>query len=110
MKPIELAKKYMNCIFKSGDFFELQSILADNLHFRGPYYEFNKAQDYIKSLEFDRPKDFNYKIIQTLEDNNKVCLVYRFYKPRVETIITQIFEVKNSKIIRIILVFDSGVF
>lgn len=110
MKPLELAKKYMDIVFGTNDFDQLRYILADNLQFRGPLYSFDTANDYINSMLESPPQDFKYELIKTYESRTSACLVYKFSKPGVSTIMTQVFETDNKKIKTIILVFDTAAF
>lgn len=110
MTPLELVEKYMECVFKTGDLVALKNILSDNLEFRGPFFRFDSAHEYVISLQNDPPKNFEYEIVKTFSDNESVCLVYQFSKPGVSTIMTQIFETNQGKICSILLVFDTGVF
>ncbi len=108
MKPMELALKYMEIFFSGEDIEELSHLFAEDLTFRGPLYEFNSAQDYINSLKSDPPRGFAYEIIGSFEDSSSARLVYRFTKPGVSTLMAQLFEVRDDKIIKIVLVFDTG--
>ena len=110
MRPLALAKKYIDCVFFTANFDQLRSILADDLRFTGPYYSFNNADDYLNSLKADPPRDFKYQIIKTFEDKSSACLVYDFSKPGVSTTMMQLFETKTDKITRILLIFDSAAF
>ena len=110
MTPLELAQKYMDYIFKSGDFEGLERLLADDLQFRGPLYNFDTANDYVNSLRADPPLGFDYEIIRTYVDNSSACLVYKFSKPGVTTTMVQTFETDNKKIKSILLVFDTSAF
>lgn len=110
MEPLKLAQKYMDIVFRTGNFDQLRQILADDLKFRGPLYNFDTAGNYINSMKTDPPKDFEYKMIKTYEDNSSACLVYEFAKPGVSTIMTQTFEVEHDKIKSILLVFDTANF
>ena len=110
MRPLELAQKYINIFFTTGDFDQLRQILADDLKFSGPLYSFETASDYISAMKIDPPKNFEYKMIKTYEDNSSACLLYEFEKPGISTIMTQTFEVEDDKIKRILLVFDTAAF
>ena len=110
MTPLDLATKYMDCVFKSIDFVQLRYILEDDLRFKGPFFEFNSADDYVNSLRVDPPVGFDYQIIRTYADKTSACLVYKFSKPGVTTIMVQIFETENEKIKSILLVFDRAAF
>ncbi|MEQ9216723.1 MAG: nuclear transport factor 2 family protein [Cyclobacteriaceae bacterium] len=85
MTPLELAKKYMQCVFKTGNLEELREILSDDLQFSGPFFNFDSADAYINSLREDPPKDFKYEIIKSYSDDSSVCLVYQFSKPGITT-------------------------
>ncbi len=108
MKPMELALKYMEIFFSGEDIEELSHLFAEDLTFRDPLYEFNSAQDYINSLKSDPPRGFAYEIIGSFEDSSSARLVYRFTKPGVSTLMAQLFEVRDDKISKIVLVFDTG--
>ena len=110
MKPLVFAQQYMDIIYKTGELDHLWELFTDNLRFRGPFYEFNSAADYINSLLADPPKDFTYELIKSYEDASSACLIYRFSKPGISTIMTQFFEVEKDKICRILLVFDTQIF
>jgi hypothetical protein len=110
MNPLELAHEYMNLVFTTCELDLLRNILAEELSFIGPYFTYNKAEDYIDSLKADPPEAFKYEMIKAYEDSTSACLVYRFWKPGIHTIMTQIFEAQNDKITRILLVFDTGAF
>ena len=110
MKALELALKYMECVFQTNEFENLRDILAEDLKFKGPFFSFNSANDYINSLQKDPPLGFNYKIIKTYEDNSSACLIYKFSKPGVTTTMMQVFKTDEERIKDILLVFDTAVF
>ena len=110
MTPLELAEKYMDCVFKTGNLEELRNILSDDLQFRGPFFHFDSADDYVNSLRNDPPENFEYEILKSYTDNSSACLVYQFSKPGVSTPMTQTFEAIDGKISSILLIFDTGVF
>jgi hypothetical protein len=110
MKPLEFAQKYMDILFSETDFDELKHLLAEDIQFRGPFYQCDSANDYLNALKSDPPKDFHYDIIQSYEDQSSACLIYQFSKPGVTTPMAQMFEIENDKIKKIALIFDSGAF
>ena len=110
MNPLKLAKKYMDCVFKTGDLETLRNILADDLKFNGSLFNFDSADDYVNSLQNDPPKDFEYEIIKSYEDNTSACMVYLFSKPGISTFMTQTFWTSKGKITRILLIFDTVAF
>ena len=84
--------------------------MADDFSFSGPFYQFDSAEGYIESLQSDPPNGFQYEIIRSFEDESSACLIYRFSKPGVSTPMAQWFEMKDGKIRKILLIFDSGAF
>ncbi|MCW8930126.1 MAG: hypothetical protein OQL19_07825 [Gammaproteobacteria bacterium] len=107
MSPLKLANRYMEIFYGGESIDTLASIFSDEFSFKGPFYEFNTATEYIKSLKVDPPREVRYKIIETYENETSACLIYQFSKPGISTIMSQIFEVTNGKISRILLVFDT---
>lgn len=110
MTPLELAQKYMDCLFETGNLEELRNILCDDLFFIGPLYKFQSADSYLDSLRNDPPKGFNYRLIKSYGDKTTACLLYQFSKPGISTPMCQLFETHNGKICRILLVFDTDKF
>jgi hypothetical protein len=110
MKPLEFAQKYMDILFSESDIDELNPFLAEDLHFRGPFYQFDSANDYLDALKSDPPKAFHYHIIHSYQDRSSACLVYQFSKPGVTTPMAQMFEIENNKIKKIVLIFDTNAF
>jgi len=55
MKPLELAHQYLEIFYHGKDPQELLPLLADDLHFKGPFFEFHSAKDYIASLVALKP-------------------------------------------------------
>ncbi len=110
MKPLQLALKYMEVFYSGGDMQALRPLLAEDFSFSGPFYTFESAEAYIDSLKADPPKEFEYEIIRSWEDDSSACLIYQFSKPGVSTPMAQMFQVKEGRISKILLVFDTGAF
>lgn len=110
MRPLELAQQYMDAFYGGSPIDSLSSILADDLIFKGPLFEFDSAKDYLDSLEKAPPKEVSYKILHRYEDKNAACLLYEFRKPGIHTVIAQHFETSNDRIVKILLVFDTTQF
>lgn len=110
MKALELAQKYLDYIFLHEDYSSLRKIFADDLVFRGPLYSFDTAEDYINSMLNNPPKHFEYELLKSYEDETSACIIYKFSKPGISTMMTQTFEVENGKIKSILLVFDTKAF
>ena len=110
MDPLDLARKYMTILFEQGDLNELDQVLAKNLYFSGPFYEFHSADTYIEALKSGPPRDFQYEMIAAYEYETTACLMYQFQKPGVSVPMAQYFEVKDDRISRILLIFDTAPF
>lgn len=110
MSPLDLAQQYMDIVYDTGKWEDLRKIFHPDLQFDGPFYSFSTADTYIQIMEENPPVGFQYELIRAYEDDSSACLVHRFFKPGVSTIMAQIFEVEGKKIKRIQLIFDSGAF
>ena len=108
--PLKLANRYMEVFYGGEPIDNLTGLLSEKFSFEGPFHKFNSAFEYIESLKSDPPRESEYKIIETYENENSACLVYHFSKPGISTIMSQIFEVTNGKISKIILIFDTADF
>ena len=110
MTPLKLANRYMEIFYGEEPIDRLDEILSEKFSFNGPFHEFNSSAEYIDSLKLDPPVGLDYKIIEAYENENSACLIYQFSKQGMSTIMSQIFEVCNGKISKVILVFDTGAF
>ena len=110
MTPIELAKRYMSSFFGEKPIEDLALVLDSDLEFIGPFYRFNSSKEYVNALKEDPPGDASYELIQEYENECSCCLVYKFKKPNIESMMAQLFEIKGNKITKIRLIFDSSDF
>lgn len=110
MKPLELAKRYMDILFTEQSPDLLRELLTGDCVFEGPFYTFNTAAEYIASLKEDPPTGFDYELIKAFDNDHSACLVYQFKKPGISIPMVQTFEVTNEGISRILLVFDTAAF
>jgi hypothetical protein len=110
MRPLELAHKYMAAFFGEAPLEAMTGLLADKLHFEGPFYTFETAHDYIASLQENPPKDVSYTILNEYEDDGSACLIYEFRKPCIEVLMAQYFKATDDKITKIRLIFDTNKF
>ena len=110
MSPVNLAKKYMEVMFSGSDLDQLRPLFGEPFLFEGPFFTFESAEDYIRSLKADPPVEFKYKLLKSWEDDSSACLIYQFSKPGISTPMMQWFEVKSGKINKILLIFDSKAF
>ena len=100
----------MDALFVPGQLDRLQHLLAPNCKFEGPLYQFSNAQAYIDALKSDPPADWKYELLNTFEHEHSACLVYRFQKPGVSTLMTHTFEASDNRLVHIRLIFDSAAF
>lgn len=56
------------------------------------------------------PKNFEFDIIESFENELSVCLVYQFSKSEISTPMAQVFKIADNKITEILLVFDTKAF
>ena len=110
MSPVQVAEKYMACFYGDAPLESMEALLADDLIFRGPLYEFSSAKDYLESLRADPPIGAKYQMIKVYEGDNSVCLIYLFSKQGIETLMAQTFEINDGKISKINLIFDTKAF
>ncbi|KPK55898.1 MAG: hypothetical protein AMS22_02900 [Thiotrichales bacterium SG8_50] len=110
MSPLELAHRYIKSFVGELPLESMAPVLADDLRFVGPWFEFDSAQAYLESLRADPPQAARYEILNAFEDGNSACLIYRFSKPGVQALVAQTFEVRDGKIGRIRLIFDTKAF
>lgn len=100
----------MDIVYGEGRPDELEEIVAEDLRFRGPFFSFDSAKAYIDSLKKSPPEGFNYSLLKAYEDGSSACLVYEFTKPGVSTPMSQVFEVADGRIQKILLIFDTRPF
>ncbi len=110
MRPLELARQYMDLFYAGKDLDALMDLFARDFTFSGPFYRFDSAEAYVRSLKADPPEGLSYRIIRTFESDAAACLVYQFSKPGVSVPMAQLFEISGGKISRILLIFDTGAF
>jgi len=110
MKPLDLAFKYMEIFYSDSDIEALGQILAKNLTFEGPFFQFDSAEDYLDSLRGDSREGLSYDLIKSFENESSACLIYQFSKPDISIPMAQMFEIDGDKIGKIVLVFDTGAF
>ena len=101
---------YMESFFGQAPLERLESLLATDLIFDGPFQKSTSARSYLDSLKADPPTNVHYKMEDIYETNNSVCFIYEFSKPGVRTRMVQTFEVCDEKICKIKLVFDTNAF
>lgn len=108
--PRELALAYLEIFCDGAELERLRDLLAPDLRFSGPFVAFDSAAEYIESLLHNPPQDCRAEILHVFEQENRVNLIYRFSRPGLSTLMSQLFEVRDGRIARITLIFDTGPF
>lgn len=110
MSPLDLALQYMEIVYSGRDLARLNRILSADLIFEGPFFRADTAREYIDSLLADPPDAFEYEILHAFESGGSANLIYEFSKPGVLTPMSQLFDIVDGRIARILLIFDSDAF
>lgn len=100
----------MACFYGDEPFASMADLLADDLIFEGPYFQYSNAKDYLESLKADPPTAVKYQLVKVYKDADSACLIYKFSKPGIETVMVQTFDVADGKICKINLIFDTKAF
>ena len=96
--------------FSEGNLGKIKAVLADNFELNGPFYSGKSAAAYIRMLEADPPDRSSVNIISIFENEEEVCIIYRFEKPGVSADMAQLFQFESGKISKSILIFDGRQF
>ena len=110
MTALELAHRYLELIYTVRDYRELLQVLHDDLEFRGPFQSYHSAKGYIQALIDDPFTKVTYQVFHSYENDSSACLIYKFNKHEISTTMVQIFELREHKISRIQLIFDTNAF
>lgn len=110
MPAADLVIQYLDIFFSGENLNGLYDIFSEDLQFDGPLINCTSAREYIESLQAVPPKECSYEILHIFEKDDYVNILYRFKKPGIETLMSQLFEVRNEKISAIQLIFDSAAF
>jgi hypothetical protein len=92
--------------FCTGDLEGIESLLAPDLKFRGPFYSFDSAQEYLACLRNAPPVRSGFEILSITEGVDSLAVFYDYVKPEGVIRIAQLFRFKNQRISETLLVFD----
>jgi limonene-1,2-epoxide hydrolase len=107
--PVDIVERYADAL-SSGDFDTARSLLADDLHFRGPIDEFHRADDYLAALRQ------LFSMVRGVENQATVAQdaqVVRFYvldTPVATAPVAEWFTVKDGRIAELRAYFDARPF
>ena len=105
MTPLQVAADFLDC-FCRGDIDGLADLLDPKLKFEGPFFSGDGRDSYVQSLRDDPPAKSSHKLLNSVHDEQKVALFYDYIKPEGIVRIGQWFEIKDSKIAKMMLVFN----
>jgi ketosteroid isomerase-like protein len=107
----EIVERY-NRAFGSGDIATARSLLADDLHFRGPFEEFHNPDDYLQSLAKLSPIVTGTDVHRVLSSGDDVVTLYDLHTstPAGTSPIAEWATVKDGKIAEIRVYFDARPF
>ncbi|MEE9166865.1 MAG: hypothetical protein V3U24_05310 [Candidatus Neomarinimicrobiota bacterium] len=109
MNNREVALEFVKS-FCAGDINELAPLLANDLKFKGPLFQFESSVAYMRSLQEDPPEKSGYRLLSVTESNDSVSIFYEYQKREGPITIAQSFRIANRKISEILLVFDTREF
>lgn len=105
MNNRDVAMEFLRC-FCAGDINGLVPLLAEDLQFKGPFYQFSSSDAYLDSLKNDPPEKCGYRVLNVMESGDSVSIYYDYEKSDGSITIAQLFTFKNQKTREILLVFD----
>ena len=92
--------------FCSGEVDGLESLLAEDLQFSGPFHHFGSRYAYIQSLKDEPPEKCGCRVLSLAESGEDVCVFYEYEKSDQSITVAQLCKFKDRKISEILLVFD----
>ena len=92
--------------FCAGDVAALALLLAEDLRFSGPFYQFSSAEEYLKVLRDGQVEPSGYKLISVTEGDDSVSVYYDYEKSDGTITIAQLCIFREGRISEILVVFD----
>lgn len=105
MNNREVAMEFLRC-FCAGDVNGLTVLLAEDLQFAGPLYQFRSRDAYVNVLKNDPPEQCGYQVLNITESGESVSIFYEYTKRDRAITIAQLFKFRLHKIHEILVVFD----
>ena len=105
MNNREVAIEFLRC-FCVGDVDGLAALLAEDLQFKGPFYQFSSRDAYVEVLKKDPPEQCGYHVLSIAESEDSVSIFYDYDKGDKALTIAQLFKFRLHKIHEILVVFD----
>lgn len=107
MKPLYLAMRYMEIVYEQHTYTELQKLLHPKFKFEAPDVLYNSREAYLIALRSNPPVKEPYKILKFYENPNSACLIYRYAN---RMLICQIFEISESMLLEVKLIYNPSDF
>ena len=92
--------------FCAGDVDGLTPLLAEDLRFAGPLYQFSSNDAYLETLRNDPPERCGYRVLSVTESDDSVSIYYDYEKRDGAITVSQLFKFRDDKIGELLLVFD----
>ncbi len=92
--------------FCAGDVDSMAPLLAEDLHFHGPFHQFRSSTEYLDTLKKDPPEKCGCRVLSVTENGDNVPISYDYGKSGGALTVAQLFTFKNQKISEVLLVFD----
>jgi ketosteroid isomerase-like protein len=107
----EVVERYQRA-FGSGDIRTARSLLADDLHFKGPIEEFANADEYMQSVAKLAPIVTGTDVKKMLADGDDVVTIYDLHTntPAGTTNVAEWATVENGQIRELRVFFDARPF
>jgi limonene-1,2-epoxide hydrolase len=96
----------------SGDFSAARKLLQDDMTFQGPIDTFHQADDYLESIKRLASIIQRIDLKRVFAEGNDVCVLYEMVTntPAGTAFIAEWYQVKDSKIANLRVVFDARPF
>ncbi|WNJ21244.1 nuclear transport factor 2 family protein [Pontibacter sp. G13] len=110
MEKSKAAAQFLDILFSGEDLDRLRAYLKDDFRFEGPFFQSETADAYLAAMKEEPPVGFTFKVLQTYENEQGVCVIYSFEKEELSTTMCQTFEFIDGKIAHMRLIFDTQLF
>ena len=101
----EIAERFLQ-LFCEGNLTGLESLLDENLSFRGPLLSAASRQEYMQALRASPPVPTPYRIVSLTEDaEDQVAVLWEYHRDGQSVHIEQLFSFRDRRIVDIVLMF-----
>lgn len=92
--------------FCAGDVEALAPLLAEDLRFTGPFFQFESAVEYLDVLREGPSEPGECRLLSVTEDADSVSIFYDYVKTDRVLTVAQLFKFNDRKICETLVVFD----